>query len=144
MVNRVAKILPEVPDLQGKNILLCEDNELNREIAIALLSDKGMTVVSAKDGRQGLALFEDSTPGSFDAILMDIRMPVMDGIETTRAIRALPRPDAQTIPIIAMTADAFADDIQRCMEAGMQAHLAKPIHPSLMFEALRQQMSCRS
>ena len=144
MVNRVAKILPEVPDLQGKNILLCEDNELNREIAIALLSDKGMTVVSAEDGRQGLALFEDSTPSSFDAILMDIRMPVMDGIETTRAIRALPRPDAQTIPIIAMTADAFADDIQRCMEAGMQAHLAKPIHPSLMFEALRQQMSCRS
>ena len=140
MVNRVAKILPEVPDLQGKNILLCEDNELNREIAIALLSDKGMTVVSAEDGRQGLTLFEDSAPGAFDAILMDIRMPVMDGIEATRAIRALSRPDAQTIPIIAMTADAFADDIQRCLDAGMRAHLAKPINPSLMFEVLRQQI----
>ena len=139
-VNRAAEILPGAPDLQGKNVLLCEDNELNREIAIALLSDKGMTVVSAEDGRQGLTLFEDSAPGAFDAILMDIRMPVMDGIEATRAIRALSRPDAQTIPIIAMTADAFADDIQRCLDAGMRAHLAKPINPSLMFEVLRQQI----
>ena len=140
-VNQAAESLPGTIDLQGKNVLLCEDNELNREIAIALLSDKGIIVVSAEDGRQGLSLFEDSAPGSFDAILMDIRMPVMDGIEATRAIRALSRPDAQTIPIIAMTADAFADDIQRCLDAGMQAHLAKPVNPSLMFDVLRQQMS---
>jgi signal transduction histidine kinase len=123
-------------DLAGKHILLCEDHPLNQEIALSLLQAKGMIVVTAENGLAGKAAFSRSVPGYFDAILMDIRMPVMDGYAATREIRALARPDAGTVPIIAMTADAFADDVQRCIDAGMNGHIAKPIDPDNLMRSL--------
>jgi len=127
------------PDsLKGKRILLCEDNPLNQEIAKKLLLDKGMEVTLASDGEKGLTAFRNSPENYFNAILMDIRMPLMDGYAATKAIRQLPRIDSRNVPIIAMTADAFSDDVQKCLEAGMNAHLAKPINPSLMYQKLAQ------
>ena len=129
----------EGPDdclLAGKHVLLCEDHPLNQEIAKALLADKKINVSVAEDGKIGLETFEKSSPGFFDAILMDIRMPVMDGIEATKAIRALDRPDAQTVPVIAMTAAAFSEDVQRCLDAGMNGHVAKPIDPDQLYQTL--------
>jgi len=123
--------------LSGRKVLLCEDNELNRELACELLKLQGMTVVSAADGSLGLKAFQESSYGEFDVILMDIRMPVMNGIEAARAIRALKRPDAAAVPIIAMTANAFDEDVQMCLDAGMNAHVAKPIDPSLLFSTIR-------
>ena len=108
-------------------ILLAEDNDLNAEIAMMILEESGCVVDRAPDGRAAASMFENSAIGDYDAILMDLRMPNMDGIEATRAIRAMDRSDASSIPIIAMTADAFAEDARKCMEAGMNAHLAKPI-----------------
>ena len=93
-------------ELNGKTLLLCEDNALNREIAVALLNEKGMKAVSEENGEDGLKEFADSVPGTYDAILMDVRMPVMDGVEAGQ-IRLPDREDAKTIPIIAMTADAL-------------------------------------
>ncbi len=113
--------------LNGKKLLLCEDNALNIEIAMAMLKNMGAEVDSAESGEAGLAAFEKSRIGSYAAILMDIRMPRMDGYEATRRIRALSRPDARTVPIIAMTADAFEDDRSRCIAAGMDGHIAKPV-----------------
>jgi CheY-like chemotaxis protein len=113
----------------GRNILLCEDNALNREISTALLKDKGVTVDTAENGREGVQKFMDSAPGTYDAVLMDIRMPVMNGIEAAKQIRLSDRPDAKSVPIIAMTADTFSDDIQKCLDAGMNGHLAKPVDP---------------
>lgn len=114
-------------DFKGKRILLAEDNDLNWEIARELLSDLGLILEWAENGQICLKMFQESSPGYYDAILMDIRMPVMNGHEATKAIRELDRPDAQTIPIIAMTADAFAEDIEQCLANGMNAHVAKPI-----------------
>jgi len=122
--------------LAGKKVLLCEDNALNREIATALLTERGLGVVSAVDGSRGLELFANSGPGEFAAVLMDLRMPVMDGYAAAAAIRALPRPDAASVPIIAMTADAFEDDVRHCRAVGMDAHIAKPIDPARLFEVL--------
>lgn len=113
--------------IHGLRLLLAEDNELNAEIAQMLLEDEGAIVTIVADGRQAVEEFQNNPPGTFDAILMDVMMPVMDGLTATREIRALPRPDAKTIPIIAMTANAFAEDAQKCLEAGMTAHLAKPL-----------------
>ena len=127
--------------LAGKKVLLCEDNALNREIAAALLDDKGMSVVCAENGQIGLDIFSSGAVGEFAAVLMDIRMPVMNGLQTARAIRALNRPDAKTVPIIAMTADAFADDVEKCLEAGMNGHLAKPIDPEAFYRTLYGQIS---
>lgn len=123
-------------ELAGKQILLCEDNLLNREIAVALLHDKNLLVDTAVDGQQGLDMFAASAPGYYDAVLMDARMPVMDGCEATRAIRKLERDDARTIPILALTADAFEEDTQRFLDAGMNAHLIKPINPQILYAAL--------
>ena len=115
-------------DLTGVKVLLAEDNELNAEIATIQLEELGMQVVRAADGRQAVRSFAENPPGAFDVILMDIMMPEMDGYEATAAIRALPnRPDALRIPIIAMTANAFAEDVQASMDAGMNGHLSKPI-----------------
>ena len=114
-------------DISGMRVLVVEDNALNREIVQCLLEDKGAQVTLAEDGQQAVDTFAAAAPGHFDAILMDIMMPVLDGIGATQAIRALPRPDAQTIPIIAMTANAFEEDKKKTREAGMNAHLAKPI-----------------
>lgn len=119
--------ISEVKDLKGLNLMLVEDNDLNAEIAQMLLEDKGADVTVVTDGKQALDLFSSSARGTFDAILMDIMMPVMDGITATKAIRALDRPDAKEIVIIAMTANAFEEDAKKCISAGMNAHLAKPL-----------------
>lgn len=121
---------PETENLKGKVVLLCEDNYLNREIAEYVLKEKGIRVVSAGDGAEALGLYRGSAPGTFDAILMDIHMPVMDGYEASQAIRSLRRPDAAGIPIIAMTADAFPEDVDKAIQAGMNAHITKPIDTS--------------
>lgn len=114
-------------NLSGCRILLAEDNELNWEVANELLSDLGAELEWAEDGRICLDKFQKSPQGYYDAILMDIRMPHMTGYEATKAIRGMDRPDALSIPIIAMSADAFSDDIQHCLDCGMNAHIAKPI-----------------
>ena len=114
-------------DISGLNLLLVEDNELNAEIAETLLSDEGANLTVAEDGLQAVRMFQEKPEGYFDAILMDIMMPVMDGLTATKTIRSLKHPDAETIPIIAMTANAFREDKEKCLAAGMNAHLAKPI-----------------
>lgn len=115
------------PTIEGCRLLLVEDNDLNAEIAATLLEGDGAYVSIAGDGAQALEAFAKSPAGTFDAILMDVMMPKMDGLAATRAIRALDRPDAARIPIIAMTGNAFQEDVQECLDAGMSAHLAKPI-----------------
>ena len=130
---------PETPartDVRGLHLLVAEDNELNAEIAQALLTARGITVTLAPDGAEVLRLFEEHPPGTFDAILMDVMMPNLDGLAATRAIRALHRPDARTIPILAMTANAFEEDAQRCLEAGMNAHLTKPLQIETLVAAI--------
>ena len=114
-------------DFTGVHILLAEDNELNWEIANELLTAQGFQLDWAENGQKCLEMFQSAAPGTYDLILMDLRMPVMNGYEATRAIRALDRPDAGAIPIIAMTADAFSEDIHNCLECGMNAHIAKPL-----------------
>lgn len=114
-------------DLSGRRILLAEDNELNWEVAKELLSDLGVELDWAEDGQICLDKFQRSPEGYYDAILMDIRMPHMTGYEATKAIRGLNHPNALSVPIIAMSADAFSDDVQHCLECGMNAHIAKPI-----------------
>lgn len=123
-------------DFTGKRILLAEDNQLNMEIASMLLSAKGAEVVTAVNGLRAMELFSKSESGYFDAILMDIRMPLMDGLTATRNIRHLSNEDAESIPIIAMTANAFDDDIERSKAAGMNAHLAKPVETERLYQTL--------
>lgn len=124
--------------LHGKHILLCEDNLLNCEIATTLLEAKQMIVHTAANGGLGISAFVQSPVGYYDAILMDIRMPVMDGYEAAKHIRAFDRPDAKTVVIVAVTADAFADDVDKCLDAGMDGYIAKPINPELMYRTLCQ------
>ncbi len=124
--------------LKGKTILLFEDNMINQEIAKRLRVEKGAKVVTANDGIIGVDLFKKSKLGEFDLILMDIRMPNQDGYESTRIIRHLDRKDAKKIPIIAMTADAFQDDVERSKQAGMNAHLSKPINPQNLYQTLEE------
>lgn len=130
----------ETEDFTGRHILLAEDNDLNWEIAEELLSEIGFSMERAENGKIGLEMFENSDIGFYDAILMDIRMPVMNGYEATRAIRALDRKDAADIPIIAMTADAFSEDHKKCLEAGMNAHIAKPIDVQEVVKQLKKYM----
>ena len=106
---------------------MVEDNELNVEIAEFMLTENGAKVETVKNGLEAVQHFEASEPGTYDVILMDVMMPVMDGLTATKTIRSLERQDAKTIPIIAMTANAFREDAEKCMEAGMNAHLSKPI-----------------
>ena len=126
--------------IDGLNLLLVEDNELNAEIAETLLSDEGAAVTVAKDGSQAVNIFKEKPEGSFDAILMDIMMPVMDGLTATKKIRTLNHPDAKKIPIIAMTANAFKEDKEKCLAAGMNAHLAKPIEIENVKKVLCEQI----
>lgn len=119
---------PESTDLSHINALVVEDNSLNMQIAKYILKEAKINVTEAHDGLDAINVFSKSAPGSFDIILMDIMMPVMDGLTATRTIRALPRADAQSIPIFAMTANAFAEDVERAKEAGMNEHLAKPLN----------------
>lgn len=123
-------------NIAGLHLLLAEDNELNAEIARTLLEDEGAITTIVNDGQQAVDIFFRNKPGTFDAILMDIMMPEMDGLSATKAIRALDREDAGTIPIIAMTANAFDEDEKKCMEAGMNAHLVKPLDIQKMKEAV--------
>ena len=113
-------------DVSGMRVLLAEDNDLNREIATTLHADEGVVVTCAANGREAFDTFVERPAGSFDAILMDIMMPVMDGYEAARAIRRSVKADAGSVPIFAMTANAFAEDAQRAHDAGMNGHLASP------------------
>jgi len=133
--------LRECPvSLNGKRFLLCEDNEVNREIANVILKDHGVSVSNAEDGNEGLRKFLESASGWYDLILMDVRMPVMDGIEATKAIRSSGRSDAKEIPIIAMTADVFEETIRQCKEAGMNGFISKPFEPERMIKELEKQL----
>ncbi len=129
----------KVPEFSNKRILVAEDNELNWEIANELLHALGLELEWAENGEVCTELFRRSDPGYYDAILMDIRMPIMDGYEATDAIRAMDRPDV-ALPIIAMTADAYSDDIQRCLSHGMNAHVAKPIDIGEVTRILKKYM----
>lgn len=129
---------PAPDELQGMRLLLVEDNTLNMEIAAFMLESAGAELTKAQNGQEALDIFRESPAGFFDAILMDVMMPVMDGYQATRAIRALERPDAAAVPIVAMTAHAFADDRQRAYEAGMTAHLAKPLESAVLIRTLQR------
>jgi signal transduction histidine kinase/CheY-like chemotaxis protein len=124
--------------LEGLNVLLVEDNELNMEIARVILSEEGVNITEAENGQAAFEKFEESEPHSFDVILMDIMMPVMNGYDATKAIRSSAHPDAQTIPIVAMTANAYREDVEKAMEAGMDAHIAKPIDVNRLLAILEQ------
>jgi signal transduction histidine kinase/PAS domain-containing protein/ActR/RegA family two-component response regulator len=126
---------------KGKHVLLCEDHPINQEIATRLLESKGMEVTVAEDGREGYGKFRMSNPGYYDLILMDIRMPLMDGYEATKAIRSMTRADAKSIPILAMTADAFEEDKTKALAAGMNGHISKPLDPAKMFEQIGQALA---
>ena len=128
-------------DFTGVRILLAEDNELNWEIAKELLSAQGFQLDWAENGEICVERFRQSQPGEYDVILMDLRMPVMNGYEATKAIRGLPRPDAGVIPIIAMTADAFSEDIHRCLECGMNGHIPKPLDMRELLRLLQKYLS---
>ncbi len=127
-----------IPDFNGRNILLAEDNELNQEIARTILEMHGFTVTCAANGREAVDLFCSGDPGRFDAILMDIRMPVMDGLEATRLIRTSGRADARAIPIIALSANAFDEDSKKSMASGMNGHLSKPIEVDKLLQVLKK------
>ena len=126
---------PEV-SIKGLHILLAEDNELNMEIAEFMLQNEGADVTKAWNGREAVEIFRKSEPGEFDVILMDIMMPVMNGYGATKMIRSLEREDAKTIPIIAMTANAFTEDRLKAKEAGMDEHIAKPVDPELLVKVI--------
>lgn len=132
--------LPAEPqmDFSGKRLLVAEDNELNWEIASELLSEVGFVLDWAENGRLCVEKFEAAQPGHYDAILMDLRMPEMNGFDATRTIRAMAREDARKIPIIAMTADAFADDIKACLDCGMNGHVAKPLNMQELLRLLQK------
>jgi len=128
----------ETPDLEGtadftgKRLLLVEDNQINMEIAVMILSGKGFEVETAENGKIAVDMVEASDPGYYDAILMDIQMPVMDGFEAASKIQALDDPQLAGIPILAMTANAFQEDVQAALDAGMKAHIAKPVDVNVL------------
>ncbi|WP_040197142.1 response regulator [Candidatus Soleaferrea massiliensis] len=127
---------PMVFDFTGRRILLVEDNAINTEVAMVLLASKGFSVDTAENGLRAIELFSKTEAGFYDAILMDIRMPQMDGLTAANNIRHMSNADAKTIPIIAMTANAFDDDMEKSKAAGMNAHLAKPIEPERLYQVL--------
>jgi signal transduction histidine kinase/CheY-like chemotaxis protein len=131
-------------NLSGKSVLLAEDNYLNAEIASLILKERGVNVTTAENGKQCAEIFGNAKINTFDAILMDIRMPIMNGYEATKKIRHLNRPDAKTIPIIAMTAEAFEEDIRRAKEAGMNGYITKPIDSKKMFTELEHALEDQS
>ncbi|MBR6712436.1 MAG: response regulator [Selenomonadaceae bacterium] len=138
--NRKRQTVPEkkVVELEGRKILVVEDMPVNAEIMMMILEMRGMISDHAENGKIAVEKFAESPPGFYDAILMDIRMPVMDGLKATEAIRALDHPDAKTVPIIAMTANAFDEDVQRSLKAGMNAHLTKPADPEHLYKTLQE------
>ena len=127
----------------GRRFLLVEDNELNREIAMELLREEGAQMEYAVNGADGIKMFEQSQEYFYDLILMDVRMPVMDGYEATRRIRGMERGDAKSVPILAMTADAFAEDVARTKQCGMNGHLTKPLEVQTLNQEIRRALqSC--
>ncbi len=133
-----SNLIRRTADLKGRRVLLAEDVEVNAEIMMMVLSMRDMDVDHAQNGKIAVAMFQDHDSGYYDAILMDMLMPEMDGLEATRMIRAANKADAKTIPIIALTANAFDEDVQRSMQAGLNAHLSKPVEPDLLFETLEE------
>lgn len=123
-------------EISGLHLLLVEDNELNAEIARTLLEDEGIVVEAVTNGKEAVDTFVQNPESTFDVILMDVMMPVMDGIKATEKIRSLNRPDAKKIPIIAMTANAFKEDAHKCLDAGMNAHLSKPLQMDKVVETI--------
>ncbi len=134
--NSFASTMRDFSVLRGKNILVVEDNEMNAEITKAILEKKGMMMDYAKDGAEGVAMFTHAMPHTYDAILMDIRMPVMDGIEACKKIRYSTHPESSIIPIIAMTADVFEADYQSSTDAGMDGYITKPLDPEELYITL--------
>jgi CheY-like chemotaxis protein len=132
------KLLQKTADLKGRRVLLAEDVAVNAEIMMMVLSMREIEADHAENGRIALEKFGEHEEGYYDAILMDIMMPEIDGLEATRRIRAMDRPDAKSIPIIALTANAFDDDVQLSMQAGLNAHLSKPVDPEALFETLEK------
>jgi CheY-like chemotaxis protein len=128
----------ERAELKGRRILMAEDVFINAEIMKQLITIREAEIDHAENGRIALEMFEESPVGHYDVILMDVRMPEMDGLEATEAIRKLNRPDAKTIPIIAMTANAFDEDVQRSLQVGMDAHLTKPVEPERLYQTLEE------
>ena len=128
---------PAADALSGLNLLIVEDQEMNAEVLADLLSLEDMTSEWAENGQKAVEMLSESAPGQFDAILMDMRMPVMDGLTATREIRKLSHPDAKAIPIIALSANAFEEDVKQCLAAGMNAHLSKPVDIDLLKETLK-------
>jgi CheY-like chemotaxis protein len=124
--------------ISGKHVLVCEDHPLNQEIVKKLLEKKNAIVEIAENGEIGVQDFLRSRLHYYDVILMDIHMPIMNGYEATRKIRALKRADAKDTPIIALTADAYDSDVKACLDAGMNSHLAKPLDPLKLYETLSQ------
>ncbi len=135
-IKKNAKLERETADLRYRRVLLAEDVTVNAEIMIMVLSMREIQVDHAENGRIAVEKFEKHEEGYYDAILMDMRMPEMDGLEATRRIRAMNRSDAKNIPIIALTANAFDEDVQQSMQAGLNAHLSKPVEPEILFETL--------
>ena len=130
------QLMQKTVDLAGRRVLLAEDVAVNAEIMMMLLSMRGIEAEHAENGRIAVEMFAGHEPGYYDAVLMDLRMPEMDGLEATRAIREMDREDAKKIPVIALTANAFDEDVQRSMQAGLNAHLSKPVEPEILFETL--------
>lgn len=133
----------EEGDVSGARVLLVEDNELNMEITKFILTNAGMEVTMAFNGKEAVDIFASSGENQYDLILMDVMMPVMDGLAATRAIRAMDRSDSKKIPIFAMTANAFTDDIEESRRAGMNEHLSKPLNEEKLLRAIRSYLPCR-
>ena len=149
MNNRIREENSKIVDLTGRRALLCEDHPLNAMIVRRMLEGKGMLVQHAENGKIGLQMFLDSPDHCFDVILMDVRMPEMDGLETAEAIRRSDHPQAKTIPMIAMTANAFEEDVKRSFEAGMDVHLAKPVEPQKLYQTIfellqKEELECKN
>lgn len=129
--------------LENIRILLVEDNELNMEIAEFMLEDEGALVTKAWNGKEAVEIFEQSLPGTYQVILMDLMMPVMDGLEAARLIRNMQREDAASVAIIAMTANSFNDDVESCREAGMNEHLSKPLDFGKLAETIKKYINSK-
>ena len=140
-LQRQAEVPAQAVDFSGKYVLLAEDNHINCEIVKRLLTRRGLTVETAENGQVALNKYMMNAPRTYDLILMDVRMPYMDGLKAARMIRASGKSDARTIPIMSMTANAYEEDIQKSMEAGMNAHLVKPVEPSELYRAVQKALN---
>ena len=140
-LQKQAEVPAQAVDFSGKYVLLAEDNRINCEIVKRLLTRRGLTVETAENGQIALNKYMMNAPRTYDLILMDVRMPYMDGLKAARMIRASGKSDAKTIPIMAMTANAYDEDIQQSMEAGMNAHLVKPVEPSELYRAVQRALN---